>query len=80
MQLSMINALVGARRKAMAKNSTLDFRDVFCAHLMKIRNRCLMAKLPKCYDGHTLTAHAAYLLENLKVGIFYDLVSRPMLK
>ena len=26
-----------------------------------------MAKLPKCYEGHVLNAHAAYLLEALKV-------------
>ena len=44
-----------------------NFRDVFCSHLMEIKETCLMAKLPKCYEGHVLNAHAAYLLEALKV-------------
>merc|ERR1719367_49049 len=43
------------------------FREVFCSHLMEIKKTCLMAKLPKCYEGHVLNAHAAYLLEALKV-------------
>ena len=34
---------------------------------MEIKKTCLMAKLPKCYEGHVLNAHAAYLLEALKV-------------
>ena len=43
------------------------FREVFCSHLMEIKKTCLMAKLPNCYEGHVLNAHAAYLLEALKV-------------
>ena len=65
----MVHSLVEPAKKGGGRISVepVDFRPVFCDHLMEIKKTCLMAKLPKCYEGHVLNAHAAYLLEALKV-------------
>ena len=68
-QLSMVHSLVEPAKKGGGGRTVEaeSFRDVFCSHLMEMKKTCLMAKLPKCYEGHVLNAHAAYLLEALKV-------------
>ena len=67
-QLKMVHSLVEPAQKGGGRTvEPANFREVFCTHLMEIKKTCLMAKLPKCYEGHVLNAHAAYLLEALKV-------------
>jgi hypothetical protein len=67
-QIHMLHALARPGRKwGNATKTPVNFLDVFCDSLMKIKTECFMAKLSQCYEGHALNTHAAYLLENLKV-------------
>ena len=44
-----------------------DLYSYLCKSLQRIKDECVDAKLPRCYEGHDLKAHSAYMLELLKV-------------
>ncbi len=43
-------------------------RDILCSVLGTIKEKCFMPNLRRCYVGHDLNAHLAFLMESLKVS------------
>ncbi len=54
-----------------------DKHFLFCDSLMNIRDSCMVPNMARCYHGHDLDAHLAYLIETLKVGTKYAALLFP---